>query len=591
MALVLDPPPVAPAQLVPLVLIEAGGPPWSFAPLPDPDDGDPDAPLIPAEPRRLGRDVRMLLKRPGATRPLSELRTLSDPVLTDRLDVAGSVFRAVVSGADPGWDAVGEPGLPVIVRGTEAPVLDPQRIDAEVVVDGQREFCGTFAGAPRTVEGDWRQIDLVDGLGVAAQMDVRTSWGDDNIDLLEGAGSFDGPSPLAGWTITGDLDYSVGVPSTFGPYIGRCMRIHTGSQRGTIFSPWRWTAAEPGVAGWESSAQVHLTEQFGDQSVSIRTEVVEVVDGPFPWPQVGFDARTGSVSGPGGVWGHPWTGADALRWTMWSTAPEGLLLARVVIDVDAKGSAVGIDEVRIRRSGMTSLWTDDGTDRDPDYSYQVVEALRASVLRDPSAGWVIAATPVEYATPGVFWWDDSGTRGSEAISQITSRPNGPEVWCDGDWTIRVGPRRGRDRTDLILDDFCCPDASWDRLVPVDALTQWTHDGIGHRWVRSTPEGKRRVEQMIFDRGEDADGRTLQMWAEIRERQAALPPYAGTSVLPMRYGQVVAGDGVRVAHRRGRDAVAGAFRASEVERRYAQEVQAVSWGSDVAVTGAAWGLAS
>ncbi len=588
MALVLDPPPVAPALLVPVVVLEPGGSPWSYAPLPDPDDGDPDAPLIPAEPRRLGRDVRLLLKRPGASRALSELRSLSSPLWLDRLGEEGGQVTAVVDGSDPSWEAVGDTEGAVIVRDGEAPVLDPQRIDAELVVDGDRVFCGCFAGAPRKVEGDWRSIDLVDGLGVAAQLDVRTSWGDENIDIMEGRGSFDGPDPLAGWTIVGDLTYSVGVPSTFGPYIGRCLRIHSGSGRGTIYGPWVWTTAEPGVAGWEGSAQIHLSEQFGDQSVRIRTEVIEVVDGPFPWPQVGFDARTGQVSGPGGVWGHGWEGADSLRWTMWSIAPDGLLLARAVLDVDVRGgTGIGIDEVRIRRSGITSLWTGDETGRNPDYSYQVEEALRASVLRDPAAGWVIAPVPTGYATPGVYWWDDDGVRGAEAIGQVMNRPNGPDVWCDGDWGFRIGPRKGRNRTDLILDDHTCADADWERLVPVDALTQWTHDGLGHRWVRMTDSARRRVEQQMFERGEDADGRTQNLWVELREQMAALPPYAGTSLVPMRYGRLESGDGVRVAHRRGLDAVAGPFRVDQVEHRFDAEMQYASWGSHTATAEPWW----
>lgn len=575
---VYDPPPTEPAAVPASLGADASTFAWTIPGVPTPDPGDPDGTLVPATPRRLGRDVRLLLKRPGVSSPpLAEIRSLSAPEWTDRLSVQGGSFRAVVAAADPGWDAVGEPGA-AVVRGREGAALDPQRTDAEVVVDGERVFCGCFAGSPRRVEGDWQEIDLVDGLGVAAQMDVRTPWGDDNIDILGGRGSFDGVDPLAGWTITGDLGYSVGVPSTFGPYLNRCLRIHTGSAKGKVYSPWVWTSASEGTAGWEGSAQVHLTEQFGDQSVTVSVEVSEFFGDP-----VGFAPTTGRVSGPGGAWGHGWEPVSAMRYVWSYAAPTDALIARVVFDIDARGSAIGIDEVRLRRSGLTSLWTDDGSGRDADYVNQVALALRSSVLRDPAAGWVIATSPSGYSTPGVLWWDDAGTRASEAIGQVVNRPNGPDVWCDANWAFQIWGDRGRVRNDIILDDFTCPDASWERTVPLDALTQWTYDGLGHRWSRATPSDKRRVEQINYERGEDADGRTLELWRQIREDRALLPPYSGTSLVPMRHGRVEAGDSVRVAHRRGRETVAGGFRVGEVVHRFDQEIQEVSWGSDT-VTG-------
>lgn len=584
---VTDPPPVD-GMDVPLILVDEGVAPWVTGEDPDtPVIGDPDTPLTPAVPRRLGRHVQVLLKRPGLPCE-SELQTVSQPVRRLRLDPRqGSQFSFVTHREDPGWGSLTQPA-PAIVRNRRGLTLDPQRIDAEVIVDGRRRFCGCFAGSPRRVDGDYEEHRLIDGLGVAASLGVRTPWADDNVDMLDGRGSFEGTSPLAGWEVEGALDLDVVTPSEVGPYLGRAVRANG---IGILWSPWVWTSAEEGTVGWKGTARVHLTDEYGGQDVTVRTQVVRPV-GSLPFPEVGFDDRVGTASNRSGIFGFAWEEVDSLRQTMWSVEGGGLLLVRAGVGI-VSGDNVYVDEVTIEKQGITAVWTGDLSGRSPDFSNQVALALRASVLRDPSSGWTISQTPTFIASPGVAWRDDEHVRATEAIAEVTGRIDGPDVWCDTNWAFRIAARRGRNRTDLILDDFTCPDASWERQPQVDAITSVNSTGAVRRWSRVTPPDKRRVEVLEGSRGSGASARTEARWQALREAAAQLPPVSGMSLLPMALGPersypaVIPGDGVKVNHRRGFDTAANFYRVSETVDDYTAELTEVYWGADVIMDGVEW----
>lgn len=584
---VTDPPPVD-GMDVPLMLVDPGPTAWVTGEDPDvPETGDPDAVLTPAVPRRLGRHVQVLLKRPGLPCE-SELQTVSQPVRRLRLDPRqGSQFSFVTHREDPGWGSLTQPA-PAIVRNRRGLTLDPQRMDAEIIVDGRRRFCGCFAGSPRRIDGDYEEHTLIDGLGVAASLDVRTPWADDHIDMLDGRGSFEGTSPLAGWEVEGSLDLDVLTPTEVGPYLGRAVRANG---IGILWSPWVWTSAEEGTVGWEGSARVHLTEPYGSQTVGTRTQVVRPV-GSLPFPDVGFEDNRGHASSRAGIFGFAWEEVKSDRKVMWSVEPAGLLLVRTGVEI-ISGDNVYIDEVRIERKGITAVWPGDLSGRSPDFSNQVALALRASVLRDPSSGWTISQTPTGVSAPGVSWEDDSHTRASEAIVEVTGREDGPDVWCDTNWAFRIAARRGSNRTDLILDDFCAVDASWERQPQIDAITAYNSTGAVRRWNRATPPDKRRVEVFDYGRGAEASARTEARWQALRERLALLPPVTGMSLLPMSIGPersypaVVPGDGVKVNHRRGFDTAANFYRVGETVDDYTRELTEVHWGADVIMDGVSW----
>lgn len=531
-----------------------------------PGPGDPDTPWVPAEPRRLGRRVDLLLKRPGADR-FGPLRTFLCDSWTDPLSwQEPGTIEGTASLYDPAWAAIIEGG--VTIGGTVAGRVDPRRLDAELCVDGQPVAVGTMVEHPVAVDGDFMRLRFENPVGMLSALSLRGGDTPEDTDELGGAGSFDGANPLTGWA--GPI-----VLSSSDPFSGtRCLGV-TGS--GTVTGPW---VSIPGStdtrAGWIVACVVRLA---GDEDSSGAQLVCQIQRWTgSTWADVGSEGEPAAADQtiPG-----EWQPLAARQFT---SILGGSHRMRMVLNV-LSADPIHVDEVRYRQDSFVGAAL-------PEDLIQIGgRVLTASVFRyaGHGLGWA-PGPPVGGAGITQTWFDSTNTSAASAMSALTDRPDGFDLWCDETWTFRAWPRRGTDRGDIASTDATVIDANWvaDGAMVVDELT--THTGVGSgvgelilRSASPVTAGTRRSE--ATNRFVDAEYAQTAKWHDAHFTHGAGAHVAGSSLFRWDYGSTIGtGDGLWVAHRRGVHGVAGWMRVGNRRFRPQAETVEVEWGPDPVVDG-------
>lgn len=514
--------------------------------LPVPPTPGPDTPVVQAAPRV----QLMVLSATGE--PLGEVRTALVESWSDPLDSDGAQIRVSVSGHDPLlWSLGVDEGT---VYGVRVRQIDAKALRFLVVVDGQPSAPG-FLLADVALGDDAVRLDLRGGMDLLRGLTLR--GGDDDSgsgfspsiedlvraeDALEGRGSFDGPLGISGWvsegpTLAADTTVFLSAP--------RSLRI-TGT--GRVNGPWvQIPGSEHHRAGWfvECALRLPATDADDDLRVGVAVEVQRRVAGT--WTTVV------PVAGDPKWWSDD-ADPEQTEWQMLQARGNVAMSSDahrmrqvLVVWANTTGQPIRVDEVRYRQNSRI------GSALPQDLSGLAARVLGGSVFRRPDHGLGYRINGLTGTEISVLWDTEDRVSALDALSTITSRPDGPDVWFRSDWRYIIEPRRGQTRRDVQLDPQSIVDVSWTVGPGVDDHLTLTDPTIQHR----TPWAPGRLRTEATVRPPIAEWHVQAGWAEGWAEQAALRQVVAEVVVPWSLGwRLQTGDCVWLAYEVGGEGFVG-----------------------------------
>lgn len=513
---------------------------------PEPVPPGPETPVAAAAPRV------QLMALDATGQPLGEIRSALVESWSDPLDHDGAQIRVQVSGHDPLlWSLGVDQG---IVCGRRVRQIDAKALRFLVVVDGQPSAPG-FLLSDVPLGDDTVRLDLRGGMDLLRGLTLR--GGDDDTgsgfspsiedlvraeDALEGRGSFDGPTGISGWTPVGP---AVAASMTVFLSAPRSLRI-TGT--GRVNGPWvTIPGSEHHRAGWFVECAVRLPSAGVDDDlrVGVAVEVQRRVGSSW--------VTVTPVPGDPRWWSDDadpeqteWQMLQARGNTAMTTQPHRMRQV-IVIWGNSTGQPVHVDEVRYRQNSRI------GSALPQDLSGLAARVLGGSVFRRPDHGLGYRINGLTGTELSMLWYTSDRVSALDALSTITSRPDGPDVWFRSDWRYIIEPRRGQTRRDVQLDPQSVLEVAWTVGPGVDDHLTLTDPTIQHR----TPWAPGRLRTEATVRPPIAEWHVQAGWAEGWAEQAALRQVVADVTVPWSLGwRLQTGDCVWLAYEVGGEGFVG-----------------------------------
>lgn len=434
---------------------------------------DPDAPAVPSFPAAAERVVSLVLASAVTLETVgvfesARVREWTDDV--ELLQVTSASFT--VSAWDPMWAAVasrswlGADGVPVHE-------WDPRRFVVWICVNGARVWPGVLRSPVRVAGGEVQFSASYSSALFAERILGRA----EQVDLLDGAGSFEGSSPLSGWvTVEGSPSVSVvdgGVSGT------KKLRINGA---GWVRSP---KVATMGADGYgrvvSGSAFAKFATDIPEGAICIRT-YTQKVGTLAPWDVDYSDLNAGAR--PDAEEGFTRDPIDSAA----RMAPSAVAHRTWV---ELRGFDEGIveyDLATIRLSESTGF--PPGTDRD--YAEYVVRIIRDLNARSVGGSPTGLTTRIESMTgngplEAMRWPHAQRAWVRDVLASVLEADGGPECTITADWVLVIRDRLGADRNDISLTNDVVLDPGFE-LDPGARRTDFVVDtgrGSGVSWVSAT----------------------------------------------------------------------------------------------------------
>lgn len=522
-------------------------------------DGGPASP-----PPALGRRHQLVLCQPITHKPLAQLNSFEVSDWGDDFGPGNSV-TGTASLSDPAWLLVG--ARTTTYRGRKVGVPDAKGLEVMFGVDGMLAASGVLQQPIPLGDG---QVQLTVS-SPEAVLDERALGETEQKDYYRGLGSFP-TTDLTGWTFDANLEHTWEVAQ---PWQGtRSLKVKcTSTAGGWVYGPWVNIPGQDGFVRHPVASAMVRSATAAEGIVAACW--VELPDGT-PVRQDYTLANASSADSSTTGWQGPIAGRG------WLTPAPIDHRVRAGIHIPGGNQWVTIDFVRLQWPTLTGYPTQ------KDLSLYPLRILRDYQYRPGGSPEGIHGELVSLTgkTERLSWAHQDDHPAWEAITSITERDDGPDVWITPGWVMKVAKRRGRDRRDVALnaDSMIRATVTIDPGSEVDEFRALTDLGSGPtRIVHGIDQPRRRHRRRIRRLVQAPVGLTYgagRAWTAGQAEWAAREPMAFEADVTYEFGlRLNVGDGVLFAWADGNVAWWGPVRIGSRRFKPGEGICTITGGTD------------